>query len=66
MRSEMTPEEESERLAGLLINKTVKAARRMRASELLIEFDEGLRLYVNAAEGVLELSVTEGPPRGDQ
>jgi len=52
--------EESRRLNNLIRGKAVKRTKRFRPSELLIEFEDGTRLFVNAVDGGLELSVTEG------
>lgn len=48
-------EEATEMLAGL----TVRVVRRHRASELLIEFHDGTRLFVDGG-GALDLSITGG------
>jgi hypothetical protein len=52
--------QEAQRLTGLLTGKTVKIVRRRRSSELLVEFVDGTRLYVDCADAELELSVTGG------
>ncbi len=54
----MNLEDESGRLTDLLRGKTVRQARRKKAGELLIDFDDGSRLFVNAQGSEIELSVT--------
>ena len=61
----MNIEDEARRLADLLRDKTVQAARRTKPSELVIEFADGFRLYVNARGDDLELSVTAGARSSD-
>ena len=61
----MSKENEATKLEQLLRNKTVRLVRRANPSELLIEFDDGFRLYVNARADQLELSVTAGARSGD-
>ena len=58
----MTLEQEAERLAELLVGKTVARAWRHRDSEVALEFTDGTRLFVNSLgwAGALELSVTGG------
>ena len=41
----MTPEEEAERATELLRGKDVKRVVRHRTCEILVEFDDGSRLY---------------------
>ena len=53
-------EDEATRLSDLLRGKVVTAVRRHRPDEILIEFDDGTRLYVDRNSGGLEFSVT-GP-----
>ena len=48
--------EASKMLAGL----KVRLVQRHRPSELLIEFDNGTRLFIDA-QGALDLSITDGP-----
>ena len=50
--------EASKMLAGL----QVRLVQRHRPSELLIEFDNGTRLFIDA-QGALNLSITDGPSR---
>ena len=51
---------EAGRLTELLRGKTVSAARRHRRGELLLQFEDGTRLFVNAAADGLDISVTDG------
>lgn len=50
---------EADQATEMLSGRTVRVVRRHRPSELLIEFDDGTRLFVNA-QGALELSITGG------
>ena len=50
---------EAEKATELLGGLTVRVVKRHRPSELLIEFTDGTRLFVNA-EGEVELSITGG------
>jgi len=54
---------EARRLSGLLRGKTVVAVARHRSNELLLQFEDGTRLLVNAAAGELDFSVTSGSER---
>lgn len=51
-------EVEATKLTDLLRGKTVKLVRRHRSGEVLIEFDDGTRLFVNNIPNGLEFSVT--------
>ena len=53
----MTLEEESERASSLLIGKRVARVMRHRDREVMLEFEDGSRLYA-ASETPLELSIT--------
>lgn len=50
---------EAEKASRMLAGLTVRVVRRHRPTELLIEFEDGTRLFVDA-EGALELSITGG------
>jgi hypothetical protein len=50
--------EEELRATQLLGGKTVARIRRHRPTELLVEFTDGTRLFVDVAGDVLELSIT--------
>jgi hypothetical protein len=53
--------DERKELRRLLLGKAVKRCRRHRKNELIVEFEDGTRLYVDGhANGELELSVTGG------
>jgi hypothetical protein len=54
-------EDEAAKLTDLIRGKTVKIVRRHRSREVLIEFDNGTRLFVNATPDGLEFSVTVTP-----
>ena len=51
-------EDEAAKLTELLRGKTVKLVKRRRLGELMIEFDDETRLFVNNIPDGLELSVT--------
>jgi hypothetical protein len=53
-------ENEAKRLTDLLQGKSVRVVRRHRAREVVIEFDDGTRLFVDAVSDPLEFSVTGG------
>lgn len=52
--------EEEKRLNELLKGKTVLRIVRNRPKEILVEFDDATRLFVNHEDDALDLSVT-GP-----
>jgi hypothetical protein len=51
---------EGQRLTELLAGKTIKIAKRHRETEIMLEFLDGARLFVNCAQNAMEISVTEG------
>ena len=51
-------EVEATKLTDLLRGKVVKVVKRHRSAEVLIEFDDGTRLFVNNIPDGLEFSVT--------
>jgi hypothetical protein len=51
-------ENEAAELTNLLRGKVVEVIRRHRPWEILIEFDDGMRLFVNNIPDGLEFSVT--------
>jgi hypothetical protein len=53
-------ENEAKKLTDLLQGRSVKMVWRHRAREVVIEFDDGTRLFVDAASDPLEFSVTGG------
>jgi hypothetical protein len=53
-------EVEAAELTDLLRGKVVKIIRRHRVKEILIEFEDGWRLYVDNIPDGLEFSVTGG------
>jgi hypothetical protein len=53
-------EDEAARLTDLLRGKVIKAIRRHRSDEVLVEFEDETRLYIDRNSGGLEFSVT-GP-----
>jgi hypothetical protein len=58
----MSPTERESPPAALLVGRTVSDVRQHRANELLVEFADGARLFVDGP-GPLELSVTAGSPQ---
>ncbi len=50
--------DEAQRLQSLIADKVIAKVRRHRASELVLEFSDGSRLFVNADGQDLDLSVT--------
>lgn len=50
---------DADEATNLLRGLTVRVVRRHRSSELLVEFENGTRLFVNSATDV-ELSITGG------
>ena len=55
-----TWEAEAKELTELLKNKKIQIIKQHRIGELMIEFTDGMRLFVNATNSELEFSVT-GP-----
>lgn len=53
----MTLDEEGERATALLRGKTVKRVLRVREQDVMVEFDDGSRLFADS-ETSLELSIT--------
>jgi hypothetical protein len=47
----------------LLKSKSVVNVNRPNGNEVLIEFDDGTRLYVNRGKSELDLSITSGPSK---
>ena len=54
----MELEDEATKLTGLLRCKVVKIVRRHKPGEVLIEFEDGTRLFINNIPDGLEFSVT--------
>lgn len=52
--------EEAENATQLLAGKTVALVRRHRPAEVMIEFTDGTRLFVDRSEFGVELSVADG------
>jgi hypothetical protein len=55
-----TLSDEAARATELLKGKVVALVRRPRDKTILVEFEDGTRLFVDAVADGLELSVTEG------
>ena len=49
---------ESKCATELLKGRKVKQVKRLRINEVLVEFEDGTRLFVNTAAAPLELSIT--------
>ena len=60
MPSKASQVEESTRATELLRGKVVARVVRDKQSEVLVEFTDGTRMFVDQADGALELSITEG------
>jgi len=56
----MDLKQESERATEMLKGKVVEKVLRHREKEVGIEFTDGTRLFVDAHDGELELSITGG------
>ena len=56
----MDIEEEAKEMTSRLRGKTVKIVLRHRANEVLLEFEDNTRLFVNVSGDGLDFSVTEG------
>ncbi|WP_176596524.1 MULTISPECIES: hypothetical protein [Sphingobium] len=54
----MTLDEESERATCMLLGKAIRRIARFRETEILIEFEDGTRLFVDSATP-LQLSIQE-------
>lgn len=52
--------EEAERASEMLHGKVVAHVIRHRAAEVIFEFTDGTRVFVDSASEVLELSITGG------
>ncbi|MCK1393474.1 hypothetical protein [Bradyrhizobium sp. 1] len=53
-------DDEAVRMTDLLRGKAVKVIKRHRTQEVMIEFEDGIRLYVDRTGEGLEFSITEG------
>ena len=51
-------QQEADEIERLVADKVVSSVRRHRSTELLIEFTDGTRLFVNTREEPLEFSIT--------
>lgn len=52
--------DEAERATGMLAGKTVKCVRRWREQEVLIEFSDGARLFIDIAASAPALAHRDG------
>ena len=59
--SSLNLDDEAKKLTDLLRGKSVKLIRRHRSTEVLLEFDDGTRLFVNNVPAGLECSITGQP-----
>jgi hypothetical protein len=55
----VTLEEEAKHVAELLAGKVVETVARYRTEEILIQFTDGTRLFVDINGTCLELSITD-------
>ena len=58
MSSKNALSKESDRATAFLNGRIVKFVKRHRSNEVLVEFEDGTRLFVNAKSEPLELSIT--------
>lgn len=57
-------DDEADKIAALLFEKRVRGIKRHRDGEILIEFDDGTRFFINSQSN-LEFSITgQGDPAG--
>lgn len=56
----MTLDAEARLLTKMLKGKRVAVIRRHRRKEILIEFTNGVRLFIDHVPGRLDLSITKG------
>jgi hypothetical protein len=63
LKAEAILRDEADRLTHLLRGKAIKQAKRHRKGEILLEFDDGTRRFVDMVAEGLEISVTNS--RGD-
>ncbi|MBV9241177.1 MAG: hypothetical protein JO314_04130 [Acidobacteria bacterium] len=54
-------ENEDSRATELLNGKVVRRVIRHRPQEVLIEFSDGTRFYIDSDTEILDLSITDGP-----
>jgi hypothetical protein len=52
-------ETDAERMSQLLRGKAVRVVQRHRTIEVLLQFEDGTRLFVNAIADRLDFSITE-------
>jgi hypothetical protein len=52
-------ETDAERMSRLLRGKAVRVVKRHRIGEVLLEFNDGTRFFVNAIADRLDFSITE-------
>ncbi len=57
----MDLKQESDRATKMLLGKSVKSVKRHRPGEVLIEFTDGTRLFIDAKAAALELSIGGSP-----
>ena len=57
----MDIEGEAQELTSLLAGKTIRAVKRLRPNEVVIEFVDGTRLFADAPSEQLDFSVTDSP-----
>jgi hypothetical protein len=59
-------EDEAARLTDLLCGKITKLVQQGRSREIMIEFEDGTRLFVDCKVGDIECSVTGGSSEADE
>ena len=53
-------EREAAEIAMLISGRRVSVVRRHRIGEIMIEFDDGTRLFINSTPDDLDFSITDG------
>ena len=53
-------DKEAEQTSAILREKKVSVVHRHRPNEVLIEFEDGTRFFINSRETSIELSITGG------
>lgn len=56
----VTLEEEAERATELLAGKVVETVLRLRPEEVVVQFTDGSRLFLDVRDSLLEMSITDG------
>ena len=65
MQESAKMESQAEDITALIQGKSVRTVRRHRASEVMIEFTDGTRIFIDSPGAVLDVSVTGGKSEAD-